>query len=362
MSDDYTASAVAGALSVPRFAPYMQAAGDDDSVALRLYEWGSTMSAACFELVAHVEVLLRNAIDTALSNHYQDAARGIPWFLSHPPMNEDASRRISDVRNRLVPQGRDTRDQILAGLTFGFWAGMLGAKYEDLWRSAVRHAFPHGDGTRKQAAVLVEAVRKFRNRLAHHDSVLNLDIPFEVSRVHALAALINAHAAAWLRSVDRTPSIYAQRPVAPVDTVIVGGRGAWPLYEKTRAYICQPGRWFRPVERIAFYSDQEVKPDIAKITARRDHVPWTTEHATMLAVSQHREDRKIATVITESLEAGWNQGSYQVFLLSAPGDQNHRTLKAAIAHRERGRGSAFVKKQRYVSLHSLEVAATTHDL
>lgn len=75
---------------------------------------------------------------------------------------------------------------------------MLGTKYQELWRAAIRHAFPAGDGTRKQVAVLVEAVRKFRNRLAHHDSVLAVDIPFEVSRVHSLAALCGPAIAAWL--------------------------------------------------------------------------------------------------------------------------------------------------------------------
>ena len=239
---------------------------------------------------------------------------------------------------------------------------MLGTKYQELWRAAIRHAFPAGDGTRKQVAVLVEAVRKFRNRLAHHDSVLAVDIPFEVSRVHSLAALCGPAIAAWLRSVDRTVEVYRTRPVAPVDTVVVSARDAWPFYEKQFAYVCPSGRSFRAVERIAFYADQEVKAEVPWIRARRDNVEWTEEHSAALASSPDRHDRQIARVIQTSRQSIWTAGSYQVFLLSQPAAPEHRSLHQTLPHLARGRGSAFVQRHRYVSLHALQTATTTDDL
>lgn len=320
------------------------------------------MSAAAFETVAHLEVLLRNAIDAALADHYAENSRGIPWFLCQPPVNEETTSAVAIVRDRLRPLGRDTRHQIVAGLSFGFWSGMLGRRYEDLWRSALHRAFPGSGGARKQVASEVEAVRKFRNRLAHHDSMLNVDVPFEMRRVLQVAAFIDSEAATWLQRVDRSTQVYAERPASAIDTVVVPARDAWPFYQQHFAYICQQGRWFQPVDRIAFYADQEIKPDVPRITARRDAVAWNEREQKRLAASDDRIDRKIAAIMAGARASGWPDGTYQVFVLSRPGDPEHRTLADSIAHQTNGRGSAFVQRQRYVSLHSLQIASTTGDL
>ncbi|OSM42532.1 hypothetical protein BCY76_013955 [Nesterenkonia sp. PF2B19] len=277
-------------------------------------------------------------------------------------MRDSTSETITSVRQRLCHEGRDTRHQIIAGLSFGFWSGMLGARYEDLWRSALRHAFPNSSGARKDVARDVEAIRKFRNRLAHHDSMLNIDIPFEMRRVHRVAAYIDTTVASWLARADRSLAVYAERPTFGFDTVVVPAKRAWPLYQDTQAYVCQPGRWFQPVERIAFYADQCIQAPVPKILYRRDNVTWTPREAERLADSDDRNDRKIASVITASREQGWAEGMYQVFLLSGPGHPQHRQLDTALPHETSGRGSAFVQRQRYVSLHQLETAHTTADL
>lgn len=361
MTDDAALPDIRSAVSEPRFAPYLREAGDDVEAALKLYKWSAEMSSAAYELIAHVEVFMRNAIDLALAQRYQDEECGIPWFLREPPLDAEAMRRVAEVRERLRAQNRESRHQILAGLSFGFWAGMLGSKYEEEWRVSLRHAFPGGDGTRKQAVLLVDAIRKFRNRLAHHDSILGLDIPFELQRVHALAALLGNEKAEWLRATDRATRVYGDRPVTRVDTVVVAARHAWPLYEQERAYVCQAGRWFRPVTRLAFYADQEIKTDVPLIRHRRDNVEWTEEHAKELEAGD-RDDRKIARVIRASRRMEWTAGVYQVFLLTRPQDPNHRELPGVLPHRATGRGSAFTQRQRYVSLHALETATTTDDL
>lgn len=320
------------------------------------------MSAAAFETVAHLEVVLRNAIDISLSKFYDEPSRGIPWFLCHPPMNEETAGSVDAVRERLRAQHHDTRHQVVAGLSFGFWSGMLGRRYEELWRSTLHQAFPRSPGTRKQVMSEVEGIRKLRNRLAHHDSMLSIDIPFEMRRVMKVADFISADAAAWLRQIDRSTEVYRQRPPSPFDTVVVPARDAWPFYEKHSAYVCQPSRWFQPVDRIAFYADQEVKQDVPRITHRRDNVSWSPKSEQDLASSTDRSDRQIAAVIKASRLAGWSGGSYQVFLLTADGHPDHRRLPKPVPHQTSGRGSAFVQRQRYLSLHSLEIASTTAEL
>lgn len=348
-------------LSESRMTPYLRDAAGDKSTALDLYEWSARTASAAFEVVGHLEVLLRNALDRCLREHFREDQRGIPWFLLPTPGGEHVAEAVETVRERLRPQGKETRDQIIAGLNFGFWSGLLGPKYEELWRDCLHRAFPNSSGKRKQVAVAAERVRKFRNRLAHHDSTINVDIPFDLRQIFELALYLDVNAAKWLERCSGVMTVYAQRPVTVDDTVVVPAKHAWSLYENCHAYVCQAGRAFRPIERVAFYVGREIKPEVPSVLHRRDNVEWTAEEAARLRVSEDRFDRKIANAIDVSA-ATWPGGRYQVFLLTGPGHPHHRRLAAALQHSGSGRGSAFVQRQRYVSLHSLETAVTTADL
>jgi hypothetical protein len=310
-----------------------------------------------------MEVLLRNALDRCLYDHYQEHDCGIPWFLMPTEGGSQVSGAVAVVRERLRHQRKETRHQIIAGLSFGFWVGLLGPKYEDLWRDSLHRAFPGSSGLRKHVAGALERARKFRNRLAHHDSMINVDLPFELRNLVEVADLLGGPAKGWLtNSYDDAMAVYAQRPLVVADTVVIPAKDAWPLYQDCQACVCQAGRAFRVFERIAFYADREIKPDVPAVAHRRDNVPWTDEEAARLKRSDDRYDRKIAKVIEVSRAVGWHDGRYQVFLLTRHPAPDHRRLPAAIPHKAVGKGSAFVQRQRYVSLHALETANTTSDL
>lgn len=360
--DEIDAAAVWGMFSEPRMAPYVKAASGDRDSALALYEWSARTSAAAFKDVGHLEVLLRNSLDRCLREFYREEACGIPWFLLPTAGGENVSDAVATVRARLRPLGKESRHQIVAGLSFGFWSGLLGPKYDELWRASLHRAFPNSSGKRKQVAVAVEQVRKFRNRLAHHDSMINVDVPFEIRQIFELAGYIDRDAAKWLCSCSQTMEVYAQRPVVVDDTVVVPAKDGWPLYRAHFAYVCQPGRAFRAVERIAFYADREIKPDIPAVLHKRDNVDWTIDEAHRLGESDDKNNRKIAEIIVGSKAMGWTAGRYQVFLLTRHPDPRHRRLPTAVPHAGSGPGSAFVQRQRYVSLHALETAATTADI
>ncbi len=137
----------------------------------------------------------------------------------------------------------------------------------------------------------VERVRKFRNRIAQHDSTINVDISFEIRQIIELASYIDGNA------------------------VVVPAKHAWSFYETCRAYVCQSGQAFRPIARMAFYVDREIKAEIPAVLHRRDNVEWTPEEANRLRASPDRFDRKIANVIDSSV-ATLADGRYQIFLLT----------------------------------------------
>lgn len=348
-------------ISEKRFQPYLHEADNDMEKALELYVWSAEMSAAVFVLISHVEVLLRNAIDKTFAEYFCESRKGIPWFLSESFKFDHLANEVAKVRTKLPWGSRDSRDQIVANSTFGFWSAFLGKKYEDEWRDFLRLAFPGSNGTRKQVQIEVEAVRKLRNKIAHHDSILNVDVPFEVRRLHGIAAFLGVEVGDFLRSVDNTAEVYKRRPVVKDDTLILAGE-SWCQYQRYSAVICAAGRAFRPLKYMAFYYDQGVQKDVPEILHRRDDVIWSRAEAQKLKGSSLREDRKIGQLIDDQLDDGESDGRYQVFLLTRPGDSRHRTLSNIIKNVRSGKGSAFVTKHRYTSLHSLENAVTTSDL
>ncbi|MGY6655998.1 hypothetical protein ACXIZN_27925 [Amycolatopsis sp. TRM77291] len=93
-------------LSEPRMAPYLEAASGDKVAALRLYEWSARTSSAAFEVVGHLEVLLRNALDRCLREHFREDKCGIPWFLLPTPGGVNVTEAVATVRERLRPQRR----------------------------------------------------------------------------------------------------------------------------------------------------------------------------------------------------------------------------------------------------------------
>lgn len=363
-AEPFHAARVKELLSAPRLAPYLRSVGEDLAEGLTLYVWSAQVASSAFELIGHFEVLLRNALDAQLSCYMQEAARGIPWVLLPMPSGDRGhiESLVAQARERLRAQGKEARHQIIAQLGFGFWSGLLGKKHEQLWRTCLRHAFPYSSGNRKDVAVAVDGIRKFRNRIAHHDSMVNVDVPFEVRRLLHVAGYIDPEAARWLDHISRAMDVYAEKPVVTADTAVVAARRAWTLYRDCQVYVCQAGRSFRPVQRLAFYTDREVKADIPAILHRRDNVEWSEDHAARLLTSDGGFDRKIGTAIRKSQIHGWTGGLYQVFVLTGPGHPSHRQLAGALPHAVEGRGTAFTQRQRYVSLHQLELARDTSDL
>lgn len=75
-----------------RFAPYLEEAGGEHEKALALYVWNARISAAVFETLHHVEVILRNAVDAQFAPLEDRAAPHDTW-LENPEVLNDASRQ-----------------------------------------------------------------------------------------------------------------------------------------------------------------------------------------------------------------------------------------------------------------------------
>jgi hypothetical protein len=165
-----------------------------------------------------------------------------------------------------------------------------------------------------------------------------------------------------------TPIASSQRPrptTADDDVLIVpAGKIAFDDYLRYHAYICQPERSFRDVERIGFYRKRQIEPFFPRIRYRRLNVDFSRESAAALRGSGAPLDAEVADVIDAVLDDRGNKytpGAHQVFLLTAPDDPQTLTLAQPVVHPASGRGSAWVQNIRYTSEAALRENPRTTD-
>jgi CBS domain-containing protein len=191
-------AAIRTSLSEPRFATYLTKSGGDEAYAVELYLYNTRVAKAFMFPLGVVEVALRNAIDALLvSRHNAD------WHLD------------SDFRqNVLMTEGLNTLDkainraglnathgQVVAELTFDFWSNLLRPDYGDLWRTSLNIVFPNilRSTTRHDVQVMAKDINRFRNRVAHHEPILDSDFADIHSKIVGLVSLLCSETTAWLK-------------------------------------------------------------------------------------------------------------------------------------------------------------------
>jgi len=204
-------------LSDARFEAFLEACEREHERAASLYFWNASVSSAFMEVLHHLEVLLRNAIDRQFPWSKSDLTLSIcdssVWLCDPSLLSEESRERVNDALCRLEREGRTTtRGRVIAALSFGFWRALFGGRYENLWRSHLARAFPHGNGRRSEVNRLITPIMHFRNRVAHHEAVFSVDLRAEHDRVLALAEIIDREAKSQIAELSRVNEVLDERP------------------------------------------------------------------------------------------------------------------------------------------------------
>lgn len=214
-------------LSSARLKPYIAATGGEVQLAADLYLWATQLAGALHALISFVEIAIRNAIDTELAA-WNTVAGGSPeWSRSGAtaePLYSLLRRPLSEARKRADQQASErgpahhrhgqpaTHDDVVAQLMFGSWVRLVRpvstaespARQRLLWEAAVHRAFPNApqdDSSRVAVGDQLEMLRRLRNRIAHHDNLLAVDVRHRLNGMLALLAKID----------DRYPALAAAR-------------------------------------------------------------------------------------------------------------------------------------------------------
>jgi len=202
------------ALSLERFARYVEWAEGDRTRALELYTLNTQLSEALYTPLQVLEIALRNRIHTVL-----EAAVHERWFDEASVLAiENQRRQLAKAHEELAEEGKaPTPGRIVAALTFSFWTSMLSPDYETLWQRTLHRIARREDDKglrRKDMSGPLTPIRTSRNRVAHHEPIIQWNLPKHYWNIVRLTRWLSPAAADWCERHSRFPSVHPADRIA----------------------------------------------------------------------------------------------------------------------------------------------------
>lgn len=175
------------ALSAERLAAYRHPADRDETDGVARYLWNLALANALQPALHALEITFRNDIAraaTKLTKKRDYKVIGIPSWLDADPtmLLEHEAEKVARAKRELGPNPTSqTEGHLIAKLDFGFWVALCRDAYSDvrgegprLWPRALDLAFskrPQSVTTRAEIFHRFDHIRKYRNRVAHHEPI-----------------------------------------------------------------------------------------------------------------------------------------------------------------------------------------------
>lgn len=209
MRDARINDAIARALSRTRLEKYLTASGSDLDLAIGLYERNTRLAEAFYTPLQALEVCLRNRLNDRLTERY-----GENWMQSESvTLNSWAVQAVKDaVADLGRTKTNPTPGAVVAELHFGFWLSLLGPGYDaTLWRETCYRAFQANGRflARKRVHGRLNALRRFRNRVAHHEPIFHSDIEQTHEEILETIDWMCGLTSTWARHHSRLPQVFA---------------------------------------------------------------------------------------------------------------------------------------------------------
>jgi hypothetical protein len=198
------------ALSQARLRPYIAAGGNREK-GIALYTRNIRLCCALYPTLDTIQVVLRNAIHSALSGPH-----GSNWYSNGRFRLEPREQRsVNAALATLVGRGKPrTPSRVVAELNFGFWTALFNRHYEvSFWRPHARTLLPHAspsDRNVKQIHHDLEQIRELRNRVFHYEPIWSeRTLVDSYIDAHRIIAWISPASAKWLGTIDDFPEVYS---------------------------------------------------------------------------------------------------------------------------------------------------------
>lgn len=218
-------------LSPERLAAYADFADPADTrETLARYVWNLALVSAIQPALHTLEIAFRNELARAArkltaSRSFQTAEIS-SWLDATPTILLERERdKVLAAKERMgTARARWTEGRLIARLDVGFWVTLCSDAYTDsrsegprLWPRALDIAFlkrPRSVTTRAEVFHRFDRIRKFRNRVAHHQAVWNQNYLAQHEYILESLAWISPKLADALRQLSPAPAVFEAGPAA----------------------------------------------------------------------------------------------------------------------------------------------------
>jgi hypothetical protein len=213
--------------SPERIAKYEAITNNKNEKTILLYKANISVSQSFMSLICVLEVSLRNNIDEALKNHFNDNDWIInqkEGFMNHPSLSYIGKKTKKQVDNRyfrkqiLIAEEKIkkkgyplTAGRLIAEQTFGFWTFFFDNHQSKLLKGAPMKAFTKlpTDCSRKTICQMLSDIRNFRNRISHHEPICfnkgNIDFSY-AREIHEtiinILGFLDTNLPSFLKDID----------------------------------------------------------------------------------------------------------------------------------------------------------------
>lgn len=185
-------------LSRERLTKYLQKCGGDEEKAIAAYTQNTHISASFYPFLQGLEIALRNAIHSQLKCDYQEK-----WY-DMDILTEQGKKEIEKTKNQLKYRKKEDEivaSDIIANLSFGFWVSLFDHGYEKIWNNSLNKIFATDVTlkTRKSAFKRLRNLRILRNKIAHHEPIIFLNLEENFKTIVQLTKTLSPAMADWVK-------------------------------------------------------------------------------------------------------------------------------------------------------------------
>ena len=151
------------------------------------------------------------------------------WF-DHVTLEDIQAEKVATAKHEINRSGRGvTPGAVVAELNLGFWTSLTSTRYEkSLWVPHIHKALPYalvekrnGSGAATYTPISradifdqLERIRTLRNRIAHHESILKLDLTKLYSDTLGALKWVCPVSAEWVRYTNCFPQRLHEKPLS----------------------------------------------------------------------------------------------------------------------------------------------------
>jgi hypothetical protein len=170
------------------------------------------LASSLFECIGGLEIALCNSVHITLTQAFRSDA----WYDSVPfpwQPHEMASlqKTKGQIRSRKM---QPVPSRVISEMNFGFWCGIMKKHYSAaLWIPHLHRAFPYRRLGHMEAQRRLDEIRALRNRIAHHECILHLDLGKEYTNILDTLDWICPITRSWIEAYSSFPPTCADSPL-----------------------------------------------------------------------------------------------------------------------------------------------------